>query len=91
MSNEIQLVQDTTQFRHLITQDVKGIIKEALKNLTPKEPDSLISRKEASEYFGVDLSTIHNWSKSGKLKPFGIGSRVYFKMSDIEKSLIAIH
>jgi len=39
----------------------------------------------------VDLSTIHNHCKNGKLKPFGLGSRVYFLRSDIEKSLIPLN
>jgi predicted site-specific integrase-resolvase len=44
-----------------------------------------------AQMFDVDLSTIHNWSKSGKLKPLGIGSRVYFLRTDIEACLIPLN
>ena len=61
------------------------------ENFQPKEPDELMTRKEVAEYFKVDLSTIWNWSKNGKLTYYGLGSRVYYKRSQIEKSLTKIN
>jgi hypothetical protein len=37
--------------------------------------------------FGVDISTVHNWCKSKRLNPLGIGSRVYFLRSAVKASL----
>lgn len=88
----IQFIQVTPeQLRHQIVQDVKEVLKETSQVVPQKEIDKLLSRKDTSEYFGVDLSTLHNWAKSGKLIPFGIGSRVFYKMSDIEKALIPLN
>jgi hypothetical protein len=91
MSNKLQLVQDTTEFRSLMVQDFKKVLKEASQVVPQKEIDKLLSRKDTSEYLGVDLSTLHNWNKSGKLTPYGIGNRVFYKMSDIEKALIPLN
>lgn len=70
-----------------ILQEELQNIKE---NLQPKEPDELMTRKEVAEYLKVDLSTIWNWSKQGKLPYYGIGSRVYYKRSEIERALIQL-
>ncbi|MNE44096.1 Helix-turn-helix domain protein [compost metagenome] len=58
-----------------------------LKHFTPTQPAEYLTRQQVAKMFDVDLSTIHNWCKSGKLNPLGIGSRVYFLRSDIEGSL----
>ncbi|HRH10403.1 MAG TPA: helix-turn-helix domain-containing protein [Bacteroidia bacterium] len=33
---------------------------------------------------------MHNWCVKGKLKPYGIGNRVYFKRSEIEANLVPL-
>ena len=89
--SKIQFLQVTpAQLESQILTGVTNYLSEFLENFKPKESTSILTRKEVAELFKVDLSTLHNWCKSGKLKPYGIGSRVYFKMSDIEKSLIPI-
>lgn len=62
-------------------------LNDIKENLQPKEPLELLTRAEVSEMLKCDLSTLHNWCKKGKLIPYGIGNRVYFKRSDIEKAL----
>ncbi len=87
----IQFIQVTPeQLEQQISNRVEKQLSEFLENFKPTEPTTLITRQKAADFFDVDLSTIHNWCKSGKLQPVGIGSRVYFKMSDIENSLIPI-
>lgn len=79
------------QLQNEITKGVKSQLDEFLKNFKPKQPTDLLTRKSVAIFFQVDISTIHNWCKSGKLKPMGIGSRVYFLRSDIEKSLTPLN
>jgi hypothetical protein len=58
------------------------------ENFQPKEPLELMTRQETADYFKVDMSTLHNWTKKGKLNAYGIGGRVYYKRSEIESRLI---
>lgn len=84
----VQFIQTTPeQLQSSITAGVKTHLDEFLKNFTPKQPNEYLTRREVAEMFNVDLSTIHNWCKSGKLKPLGLGSRVYFLRSDIDTAL----
>lgn len=72
-------------------QDLQQQLAELKKNFEPKVPTEYLTRAEVKELLKCDLSTIHNWCKKGKLKPLGIGSRVYFKRSDIEAVLIPLN
>ena len=59
-------------------------LKDIKTNFQPKEPTELMTRNEVVEFFKVDLSTLWNWSKKGKLRAYRIGNRVYYKRSEIE-------
>lgn len=85
---QIQFLQTTPQqLQSEINAGVKVILDDFLKNFTPKLPNEYLTRQEVAQMFNVDISTVHNWCKSKKLNPLGLGSRVYFLRSDIEASL----
>ena len=87
----IQLVGiSPQQLRDAISEDVKKQLEELKKNFEPKTPTEYLTRKEVAELFKVDLSTIHNRVKNGKLMPYGIGGRVYFKRAEIEQAIIKL-
>jgi len=88
MSATIQFIQyNPEQLKSEITAGVKTQLEEFLKHYTPKQPNEYLTRQEVAKMFNVDLSTVHNWCKSKKLNPLGLGSRVYFLRSEIEESL----
>ncbi|GGK41517.1 MULTISPECIES: helix-turn-helix domain-containing protein [Flavobacteriaceae] len=87
----IQLIQITPeQLQDGIIKAINSKIEDLKKNFKPKEPEELLTRNEVAEMFKVDLSSIHNWSKKGKLKSYGISGsgRIYYKRSEIEELLI---
>lgn len=79
------------QLQSEITAGVKIQLQEFLKHFTPKQPNEYLTRQDVAQMFNVDISTINNWSKNGKLKPLGMGGRVYFLRSDIEASLTPLN
>lgn len=88
----VQFIQTTPEeLQNQITEGVKTQLNEFLKHFKPKQPNEYLTRQEVAQMFNVDISTVHNWCKSGKLKPLGLGSRVYFLRSDIEQSLIPLN
>lgn len=88
----IQFIQVTPEeLQTKIAESVKSHLDEFLKHFTPKLPNEYLTRHEVAKMFNVDISTVHNWCKSGKLKPLGLGARVYFLRSDIEGSLIPLN
>lgn len=92
MNNQIQFISVTPeQLQKEISNGVKIQLQEFLKHFKPVQPAEYLTRQQVAQMFDVDLSTVHNWCKSGKLKPLGIGSRVYFLRTDIEACLIPLN
>lgn len=84
----IQFVATTPQqLQSEITASVKNQLEEFLKLYQPQQPKEYLSRKDVADMFGVDISTVHNWSKSKRLNPLALGSRIYFLRSEVEASL----
>jgi len=90
----IQFIQVTPeQLQDAIISGINSKLDDLKQNFKPKEPEELLKRTEVAEMFKIDLSSVHNWTKSGKIKSYGISgsSRVYYKRQEIEKLLIQIN
>ena len=84
----IQFIQYTPdQLKSEINEGVKIQLTEFLKHFAPIQPKEYLTRADVAKMFSVDLSTIHNWCKSKRLNPLGIGSRVYFLRTEVEATL----
>ena len=59
-------------------------LKDSSRNY---EPEELLTRQETADYFKCDLSTIHHWTKKGKIIKHCIGNRAYYKMSELEEAM----
>lgn len=67
-------------------------LKEQIQiELEKLKPETYLTRKEVAKMFKVDLSTIHNWTKRKILTSYGLGGRVYYKLSEINDSLIKLN
>ena len=76
-----------------LKQLIKEVIKEELASLVNSDNSAELDRlnnreKTATEILDVDLSTLHRWTKQGKIKAHAIGNRIYYKDSSIEEALI---
>lgn len=89
---QIQFIGTTpTALIELIDETISKRLNELKNNFQPKEPTEFLTRHDVSKMLSVDLSTIHNWSKNGKIQPYSVGGRVYFKRNEIENSLIKLN
>jgi excisionase family DNA binding protein len=52
--------------------------------------DQLMTPNQVAEFFKVSRRTVSNWTKEGKLNPWGFGGRRYFKRSEIMNSLVEL-
>ncbi|MES2592704.1 MAG: helix-turn-helix domain-containing protein [Bacteroidota bacterium] len=78
----------TAEQINTLFQGLQNQLMELKQKFEPKTPTEYLTRNELAELLKVDLSTIHNWTKKGKLIPYGIGNRVYFKRSEVESLLL---
>ncbi|MHA6278836.1 helix-turn-helix domain-containing protein [Salinimicrobium sp. CAU 1759] len=91
MSNVTQLHNSTPeQLIDAILKGVKQQLEDLKKQYQPRNPEEYLSRSEVAKLLKVDISTIHNWGKAGKLKRHGLGNRVYYKRSEVEQAIIEL-
>jgi hypothetical protein len=92
MQGTIQFIQSSPEeLENRIYNRFKAEIENLKSSFQPKAPAEFLSRNTVKEMLDVDLSTIHNWTKSGKLKAYGIGNRVYYKRSEVEQAIIPLN
>lgn len=76
----------------IITNKVLEGLENRLEQLQRKnQQEQLLTRTETAKYLKVDISTLHNWTKKGKLIAYGLGNRVYYKKDEIDEALVRIN
>lgn len=76
----------------IITDKVLKGLEIRLEQLQQKKhQEQLLTRTDTAKYLKVDISTLWNWTKKGKLKAYSIGNRVYYKKNEIDEALIRIN
>ena len=73
-----------------LVKEIQETVGELKATTLNQQPQEYYTREEVADLLKIDLSTIHNWVKKGKLTKYCIGNRVYFKRSDIELALARI-
>lgn len=92
-------VQKAVQFIGTTPEEVIKPVIELIQSgfekmfvhLQPKQPTEYITRNQVKVMFDVDLSTVHNWTKKGKLKSYGIGNRIYYKRDEVESAITPLY
>ena len=74
--------------------EIKVLISEAVaeqfNKFQPqqeKEPIKILTRVETAQMLGVTLPTLHEWTKNGTIQGTRIGTRVRYRMADVEAAL----
>lgn len=84
----IQIVQlDPEELKQSIIASLKEMVAELEALREPKTLTEYLTRQQLADWLQIDLSTIHNWKKKGKITAYSIGNRVYFKREEIEASM----
>jgi excisionase family DNA binding protein len=70
---------------------IRSVIKEELQVLQPKKNEThYLTRNEVVDLLKISLPTLHDYTKRGIVKGYRIGSRVLFKLDEIEQSIKSI-
>lgn len=82
---------NTEQLQKEILKQLKAELYELSKNFQPKTPEEYLTRQEVAKLCKVNISTVSNWKNEGVINAYGIGGRVYYKRSEIDKAMIKIN
>ncbi|KJF44285.1 helix-turn-helix domain-containing protein [Draconibacterium sediminis] len=88
MEKSLQFIQTTPkELQQAIIDGVKVHLEQIKKEFQPKQATEYLTRNEVKDLLKVDLSTVHNWTKRGKLRAYGLGNRVYYKRTEVEAAI----
>lgn len=69
-----------------LDERLRNVVRHELKNLATQVPEEkLLTRTQAAQFLNVSLPTISSWEKQGYVKSHRVGTRVFFKQSDLLK------
>ena len=80
--SEIVVIQKSELIKLL-----KEIVKEQSKENFDNSNEGYLTRKETAKLLKVSLVTLHNWNKSGVLKPHYIGNKVLYKLDEVKQKV----
>jgi len=86
MENSI-LIRNLTveELREIIRITVKEEIQEA--STFKKKETIYLTRKEAAAFLKISLPTLWAYTRTGRINGFKMGSRVLYKLEDLENNL----
>ncbi len=90
MENSV-LIEKITEAHliNIINMAIQTQFEELKKDIQKvRDQDELLTRDEAAKLLKINISTLYNWTRKGKIPSYGIGYRVYYKRSEILNSLV---
>jgi hypothetical protein len=91
MMQTIKLVQiDPEELVGLINNCVQSIFDDFVKGLPKNNPDELLTPSQVCEFLQIDNSTLWRWADKGKVQPYGISGRRYYKKNELMNCLIPL-
>ena len=90
--NELSIVQVTPEnLEQLIKKVVKVELASLLEMFKPKKEDELLTPKQVAKLLKVNISTVHRRTEKGILNKYWNGGSVYYKKSEVEKSIVKLN
>lgn len=72
-----------------ITETVKtSLLSELLKTIQENEPKKYLSADEVCNHFGITKPTLHDFKRRKMFNSYKLGGRVYYRLDEIENSMI---
>ena len=71
---------------------IRSVVREEFKKVNDEMPEKLLSPAETCKMFQPSISkvTLAAWTAQGKLQDYRIGGRVFYKQSEVLKSLTVL-
>lgn len=84
MDKTVLLSMPVQDFQAIIVDCVNSCFKHNLENnLSQEQSEQLLTREETCDFLKINSSTLWAWTNSGKVNGYGIGSRRYYKRSEL--------
>ena len=85
MSSEKQIFTNISEDR--FKELIREVVRDEISILNHTEAEDLIKAKEACDYLMISKVTLYKWLKQGKIIGYYLGTRLFFKKSELESAL----
>ena len=72
----------------LVSKVKTALLSELEKSLKDNEPNRYYTAEQICERFSITKPTIHEYRKRNIIKSYKLGSRVYYRLDEIENAMI---
>jgi hypothetical protein len=80
-----------SELKNALIESVTNQLNDFKKHLeNQNKTTEYLSRNDVSKMLGINLSSLHNWTKKGILQAYQISGRVYYKRSEVEESIVEL-
>jgi len=87
----VQLIQITEEkLTETLLEGVKKELEQFKKQFQPQQPLIWVSRNEVAKMLGVSHTTLYSWHRKKILLAYSIGTRVYYKLDEVNDALTPI-
>lgn len=90
MSSNTIIQVSTNELTTLIQQCVTSAFQKTSKEVNTSSESEYLTRQEVAKLFKCKVHTVYKWTVQGKLKSYGIGSRVLYKAHEVNNALIEL-
>jgi len=70
---------------------LKPLLQTTAPTEQPQPENDLLTRAEVSKLLSINFTSIWKHTKSGRLKSYGIGNRVFYKRSEVLEAVKPIN
>ena len=93
MENLVFTQLSIPELRQIFRQELEtyfAIQEQSNKSNNNNSQIEFLTRHDAKKLLGISFPTLHDWTISGRIKGYRIGTRVRYKRHEIETALKAI-
>lgn len=72
----------------LVSKVKTALLSDLEKSLKDNEPNRYYTAEQICERFSITKPTIHEYRKRNIIKSYKLGSRVYYRLDEIENAMI---
>lgn len=73
-----------------IAQTIQRELSAILKAEPAPDPGELVTRRQAAQYLGLSLVTLHDYTQRGIVTAYRIGSRVRYRRGELSNALLKV-
>lgn len=85
---QLQLIQITPEvLAAMVAESVDAVLSKRLQNFTAPPTEKLLNRKEAAKFLKINLVTLWQHTRAGKIPAHRQGRRVLYRESDLLNSI----